>query len=140
MTASVHARITRAIHDWEVTFVPCDRLRCCGQTFTARPAGLAPRSRYSDRVVRLARALVAFRISYRRCVRVLRQAGVVVTAQTVHQWARSIRRQAKARARVVRAPEGPVCVQLRHDLWLTLETRAPKRVATILQDVMECRN
>jgi hypothetical protein len=136
-TAAIHGRMTRAIHDWEVTFVECARLRCCGQTFTAAPPGLTPRARYSDRVVRLARALVAMNVSVRECVRILRQAGVVVTPQTVHQWSRSVRRQARARARVVGAPEGRVCVRLRSDLWLALETRAPKQVESILSEAIQ---
>lgn len=132
--AALHGRFTRAIHDWEVTFVDCERLRCCGRTFTAAPAGLTPRSRYSDRVVALSRALAALNVSVRHCARLLREAGVIVTPQTVHAWRRGIRPQARAALKMAPAPEGTLSLKLRPDLWLSMNTRSPRRVESILSE------
>ncbi len=122
-TAAIHARTVRAVHDWEVTFVPCERLRCCNRTWTAAPRGLTPRSRYSDRVIALARALVAGGVSRRRCAALLRQAGVPVTPQSVASWCRGLRSSAPARAHLASAAETRVSVCLRPGLWLNVRSK-----------------
>lgn len=130
--AAVHARATRAIHDWATTFVECLRLRCCGRTFTVTPTGLGPRSQYSDRVVGVARALVAMGVSVRRCSAVLREAGVSVTAQTVWTWCDGMRPEMFASVEVTDTPVAPVRLELRPRLWLSVRGGNPGLAAEIL--------
>jgi hypothetical protein len=121
-----------------VTFIECARLRCCGGTFTAAPRGVSPGLRYSDRVVALARALVAMNNSFRQCARVLRGAGVVVTAQTVHAWCGAVERRTRARARLASRPNGALCVRLREDLYVALDTRATRQGSALLEMMNFC--
>ena len=134
--AIVHARIPRAIHDWEVTFVECLRLRCCGQTFTTTPGGLRPRSRFSDRVVSLARTLVAAGESRRRCSLLLGAAGVPVTPESVRSWCRRLRPSTRARARVTSRPGGRIGLNLRPGLWLVFEAGDPRAVQRLFDREM----
>lgn len=132
-TAVVHGKVVRAIYDWSVTFVACERLRCCGRTFTATPTGLRPRLRYSERVIALARALAALGIPRRRSATLLTQAGVPVSPQAVAKWSRDVAPLAAAVARLAAAPAGDVCLYLRRELWLALDTESPRRTAAILR-------
>ncbi len=131
--AAVHARVTRAIHDWEITFVECLRLRCCGTTFTSTPEGLTPRARYSDRVVALTRALVAAGVSMRCCVRLFDAAGVPMTLQTVRTWCTDVEAVTRSKARVASCPDGDVAVKLRDDVWFALSTPRPTVVRQLLK-------
>ena len=131
-TAAVHARITRAIHDWEITFVECLRLRCCGTTFTSTPEGLTPRARYSDRVVALTRGLVAAGVSMRCCVRLFGAAGVPMTLQTVRTWCSDVEPVTRSTARVASCPDGDVAVKLRDDLWFAISTQRTRLVRQLM--------
>ncbi len=130
--ATIHARVTRAIYDWEITFVDCLRLRCCGSTFTSAPDGLKPRARYSNRVVALARALVAAGVSMRCCVRLFAAARVPVTLQTVRTWCEGVEPLTRSKARVAAGAEGDVAVRLRDDVWVAIDTPRPKLVMRLL--------
>lgn len=134
----MHARFTRAIHDWEVTFVQCARMRCCGRTFTVTPPGLTPRSRYSDRVIRLSRNLASMSLSVRQIARILRRIGVTVTPQSVHAWTRGVERQSRAVVRVTSEPQGPVSVPLRKDLYLSIRTRSTRSTQNLTREVQFC--
>lgn len=88
--ARIHARVERAIYDWDTTFVASLRLTCCGRTFTVSPRGLAPGARYSVRVVALARSLVALGVSMRHTVRLLKAARVPVALESLRAWCRGV--------------------------------------------------
>jgi hypothetical protein len=128
----VHARFTRAIHDWEVTFVECLRLRCCGKIWSLAPAGVRVRSRYSDRVVALARSVVSLGLSVRECAKLLDRVGVCVSHQTVHEWCAGVRPLLRARVETSQRGAGNVRVPLRHGLWLAVHTNTPARAASLL--------
>ena len=131
--ATVHAKVQRAIYDWEVTFVECLRLRCCGATFTSAPSGLTPRSRYSDRVIRLTQALVTSGVSMRACAKLLVASGVPVTSQSIRAWCASVEQETTARARVVEAPLGDISIPLREGRWLAIDTGRVAQVMRILE-------
>lgn len=131
--AVVHAKIERAVHDWATPIVECARLRCCGRTFLSVPPGLTPRSRYSDRVKGFARGCRALGASFGRIRKLLRSAGVPVTAEAIARWCRGVRSEAEARLRVARSPEGPVRMRFREGLWLCVLTRTPRRAHDALR-------
>jgi hypothetical protein len=130
--AAIHARVRRAMYDWEITFVECLRLRCCDRTFTSTPAGLTPRARYSDRVVALARALVSSGVSMRCCVRLFSAAGVPVTLQTIRTWCACVEALTVSTARIASDADGEVAVRLRDALWIAIQTRRPRLVLALL--------
>ncbi|HEX4953237.1 MAG TPA: hypothetical protein VF017_07570 [Thermoanaerobaculia bacterium] len=129
--ARVHARLQRAIYDWEITFVDCLRLSCCGRTFTSAPLGLTPRARYSDRVVALARALVASGVSLRSTARLLTTARVPVAFESLRAWCRDV-----APAKLARRAEvdgvGDVLIRLREDCAVAVQSREPERIVAML--------
>jgi len=131
--AALHARFTRAIHDWETTFVECVRLRCCGRTFTSTPRGVTPGARYSDRVVGLVRLLVATGASRRTCARVLGDSGVPVTAQALAKWCQSTRKGERECARLSPEREGRVGVRLRDGLWLVFPKASPEKIGRLME-------
>lgn len=131
-SAARHGRLRRVIDDWEVTFVDCQRLRCCGRTFVSAPPGLTARSRYSDRVVGLSRALAAIGIPYRHCSDLMREAGVRVTPQSIQSWCRGVPRRECGVAALTPAPEGDVAVELRDGLWMSIGTDEPESVLSVL--------
>jgi hypothetical protein len=129
--AVVHARVARAIHDWQTTFVECVRLRCCGRTFTVWPEGLRPWSRHSARVVAVARTLFACGVSLRSCARLLTRSGTPASAETVRAWCRGVSREAQVEAHLSRAlPE--LGIELRPGLWFAFQTQTPEVVRTVI--------
>ncbi len=132
-SAAIHGYIVRVVHDWQAPVARCLRLRCCGVTFTAAPPGITPRSRFSDRVVALARALVAAGVSMRSTARTLSAAGVPLTLQTVRTWCAGIEPVTRARARLTATPDGAAFIRLRPELCLSITGSKPRLIAVLLQ-------
>ena len=129
--ATTHGYRDRVVNDWETTHFRCARLRCCGRTFLSTPMGISPRSRYSDRVVVVARILVALGVSLRNCVEILGQVGVPMTRESIRLWSRGLRYGSVATARIASEASGSVAIRLKDDLWIVVDP-----VASRLSDAM----
>lgn len=131
--AAIHKRVVRAVYDWEITFIDCLRLRCCGGTFLATPRGLEPRLRYSGRVVALARALYAAGVPFHSCSRLLTRLRVPVTPQGVRRWCRGISPETHSEVGLETAPQGDVSVRILPTSWIAIRSEAPAEVLRILR-------
>lgn len=131
--AAIHKRVVRAVYDWEITFIDCLRLRCCGGTFLATPRGLEPRLRYSSRVVALARALYSAGVPFHSCSRLLTRLRVPVTPQGVRRWCRGIAPETRSEVTLASAPHGDVAVHILPTTWLAIRSEAPAEVLRILR-------
>lgn len=142
--AATHGYRDRVVNDWEVTHFRCTRLRCCGRTFLATPHGVRPRSRFSDRVVLLARTLVGLGVSAGNCVEVFRSLGVPMTRQAIGQWAKGIESRPRATARSSVEADGSVSIRIGEDSWIAIDlgddadeaTRTDASRAGMLQGVL----
>jgi hypothetical protein len=95
---------------------------------------LSAHARYSDRVIRLARILFTVGMSLRKVSRLLRQTGIPVTAQTVHQWCRNSITTLIATVELAEQPDEGINLLLRPDLCVRFKSRSHRQLLALLEE------